>query len=385
MTKKRPAPVVFLWNVFLVFVCASVGTLAPNVSHAETRGFVISYFHTATHADKRNCPRGDNGDTTVLIQRGLRAHGYSEKQIKQILAAGEASPLLVQDDGSRLTYDSLSNLRGIKDGKPVNALHYPESVPPISEFNTLEGPYAYGFDLDGQDPDASDDFEHPQTHEKGIDNQLIRAVGCAKGYDVSLPVRPSWEDQAWTIMAEHMPAWLFSITGQDLSRDGPATITVYRAVGHRRLNKKWGTLAHSTYIVDPSRENQGTIEGVIENGVFRTVSGNGHVKIQGEPNRYYFARMEFLNARLQLAFNQNGSAEGYLGGYQPWRDFWFFVTTFETEVTDAAALYQALQRLADGHPDPNTGENTTISAAYRIEAEPAFLARTDGTLITDAH
>jgi hypothetical protein len=37
------------------------------------------------------------------------------------------------------------------------------------------------------------------------------------------------------------------------------------------------------------------------------------------------------------------------------------------------AMYNAFQRMADGDPDAKTGQCTTISSAYGVEAVPAFL------------
>ena len=43
-----------------------------------------------------------------------------------------------------------------------------------------------------------------------------------------------------------------------------------------------------------------------------------------------------------------------------------------------------MERLADGGPDPMTGENTEISAAYWLEAVPAFHATTSGEVVGQA-
>ena len=40
---------------------------------------------------------------------------------------------------------------------------------------------------------------------------------------------------------------------------------------------------------------------------------------------------------------------------------------------DYVRLYHALKNLADSERDPRTGQNMRISAAYRVEAVPAFL------------
>ena len=40
---------------------------------------------------------------------------------------------------------------------------------------------------------------------------------------------------------------------------------------------------------------------------------------------------------------------------------------------DCPALYEAVHKLADGYPDPKTGQCTAISSAYFIEAVAAFV------------
>ena len=51
---------------------------------------------------------------------------------------------------------------------------------------------------------------------------------------------------------------------------------------------------------------------------------------------------------------------------------------------DLAGVYYAMRRLADGVPDPATGENTAISAAYFLEAVPAFHATLSGEVVAAA-
>ena len=66
--------------------------------------------------------------------------------------------------------------------------------------------------------------------------------------------------------------------------------------------------------------------------------------------------------------------------YQPWYPvYWSHAKVGYIDERgfgiDAPALYYALKRNADGYPDPKTGENTAISAAYMIEAVPTFITR----------
>ena len=67
-----------------------------------------------------------------------------------------------------------------------------------------------------------------------------------------------------------------------------------------------------------------------------------------------------------------------LGGYQPWMDIYGSMALpgagNETgNALDTATFYVMLKKHAEASPDPKTGQNTEISAAYRIEAIPAYV------------
>ena len=67
-----------------------------------------------------------------------------------------------------------------------------------------------------------------------------------------------------------------------------------------------------------------------------------------------------------------------MGGYQPWRPIYVSFglpgSTNEFNLSiDAPGIFYALRRMADAYPDPVTGKNTAISAAFAIEAVPAFV------------
>jgi hypothetical protein len=80
--------------------------------------------------------------------------------------------------------------------------------------------------------------------------------------------------------------------------------------------------------------------------------------------------------------NRDGTLSGLVGGYRDWRDVYNRDTfnvpsggaTRETYYhQNQIAMYYALKRNADGIPDPKTGRNTAISAAFRLTARPAFV------------
>ena len=47
----------------------------------------------------------------------------------------------------------------------------------------------------------------------------------------------------------------------------------------------------------------------------------------------------------------------------------------------AASLYRAMKRLADGHPDPETGENTAISSAVDVKLHQVYIVHPSETLL----
>jgi hypothetical protein len=92
-----------------------------------------------------------------------------------------------------------------------------------------------------------------------------------------------------------------------------------------------------------------------------------------------------LQLRLKL---DNEGVTGYVGGYEDLKQLWWYYANDHSGQQDAVALwdppavYDALNRLADGFPDPKTGKNTAISAAYSVHGVRASLIRpTQGDLI----
>src|SRR4030095_3900853 len=117
--------------------------------------------------------------------------------------------------------------RGKRDGELVDVHTFPNSAPD-SRIEAPQGRFAYGFNLDGTVQPGS--FEDPETHERGIDNQMWRVLGCYAVYNVRRPVGAYNEDIAWDTAMDSMPAWLLSISGEDLSKDGDVTVTFDRAL-----------------------------------------------------------------------------------------------------------------------------------------------------------
>jgi hypothetical protein len=79
-------------------------------------------------------------------------------------------------------------------------------------------------------------------------------------------------------------------------------------------------------------------------------------------------------------------AEGLVGGYEDLK-IWWNLHSKTAGVVDAgqfgqATLYRALQRYADGFPDPETGQCTAISAEYKVTAVRALIPHPGGEVRT---
>lgn len=343
---------------------------APSAASAETRGYVISMIHTATYASTDTCPAGYNGSLADLKVRRLVRRGFSKEEAVAILANGG-----VDRDGNRVELRELPELNGVE----VN----PGNVPVLvsdPEIHIAHGRFAYGFNLNGAvEPDA---FENPDSGERGVDNQMWRALGCFEVYQVRRPVRPYNEDIAWDTALDAMPAWLMSITGDDLDRGGEVTVTFDRGLNVAMRDARGGVLSGATYVVDPDPRSHSVFQGRIDNGVLTIEPGD--FSIQGESQ--FYAILRFTGTRLRLELAEDGGAAGIIGGYQPWRDYFHYLAIRgeENAQVDLAGVYYAMRRLADGVPDPETGENAAISAAYFLEAVPAFHATLAGEVVAQA-
>ena len=127
--------------------------------------------------------------------------------------------------------------------------------------------------------------------------------------------------------------------------------------------------------------------GEITDGVLSAgpVDARLKFKVQAIDNHYFFRDLH-----IQAKLLPDGTLEdGILAGY------WDIKNTFDflTEVYIGpihlgraaannigymcAAVYHALPRVADGHPDPATGNCTSMSTVIRFAAVPAFVIKPD--------
>ncbi len=170
---------------------AFVFLAAAESDAAETRGYVISMVHTATYADTDHCPMGGNGGPVELRTRRLIGAGYSESEAREIMLNGGRD-----NEGNRVEAMQLFGSFGGQGwgGLEVNPGNAPYLLPD-PHIETAQGRFAPGFNLDGR-VDA-DDFEDPETHERGVDNGAWQVIGCFETFHVRKPVRAYNENITW--------------------------------------------------------------------------------------------------------------------------------------------------------------------------------------------
>ena len=339
--------------------------LCPQIAQAtETKSFVVSWFVHAASSKDGDCPDGINPLPEDMFRAELAGIGTSPEKIEEILGGlkgGISAPA---------TVSALIN-RGRIDGKPVNAYTYPMAVPNIG-FHEVKSQFAYGFDLDGKIQTKA--FEDPDTHEKGVDNEYWRATGCNINHRGSATEVPTEAALHWDNERDKMPAWLITISTEDFSKDGEVTVTFNKALEHVARDANGYVRKDSTFRIDPDRRWQNTLHGTIKNGAI-AITQPGEVHLSGDP--YGLTELDMSDARLRMKLNTDGSVEGVMGGYIPWKRIFFSYGSSgyseETMIgTDIPGVYYALRSHADAYPDPKTGENTAISTAWRIVAVPAY-------------
>src|SRR5262249_28447332 len=158
-----------------------------------------------------------------------------------------------------------------------------------------------------------------------------------------------------------MPAWLFSVSGDDLSKDGPVTVTIDRALNVAMRNTYGGLLSGATYVADEDQRSHSVHKGHIKNQVL-TLDGGTAGGWQGESQ--FFPSLRFSDTRMRLTMRPDGGVDGIVGGYQLWRDFFYFLAIRGegTGQVELSGTYYAMKKVLDGPPNPVTGDRDTMSA-----------------------
>jgi hypothetical protein len=245
-----------------------------------------------------------------------------------------------------------------------------------------------GLDLDGQNSQgdegeqcAHNDFTGANG-EQGIDNQHWRLMGCVKGY------RPDGLfdrlfDTGNPILENGYSTLLELKITEGTAENGKFEARLYTSGGPVTKDANGNVVRDMSQLVheDPMYHSE-PFPGEIKDGVLSAgpVDAKLKFKVQAIDNHYYFRDL-----RIQANVLEDGSIDGILAGYWDIANVFDFLTEVyigPIHLGRAAAnnigymcagVYNALPRVADGHPDPETGKCTSMSTVIKFAAVPAFV------------
>ncbi|MCB2108218.1 MAG: hypothetical protein KDE14_10975 [Rhodobacteraceae bacterium] len=355
--------------VAAVAVCASANSAFAAEAGTQTLGFVIRDWFTSVYNSKflDECPEGLATSNDELWWRGLS---------KEARAKATNNGLLQQ-----LTRMPVAMRRG-PNGE--NVCLNPTSVvdPPM---RVIEGKYSFGANLDGESEGdatakscAHDNFVHPDGT-PGVDNQLYRLVGCVYGWRKGgLPDLNAHEGRG----TSGLGMTLIEITGvTDPRNSDNVTITFYRSVDQFAFDGTGKPLPYSSYNIDMENGQprySDTLKGAIKDGVLTTERGDVRLPFYGN---YHFMHPVIKDMGLRMEISPDGAtASGQITGYYNMDAFLHYVggmVGHTSTADDCPAMYVAAHELADGYPDPETGQCTHLSSAFDVKAYAAFVIHPD--------
>ena len=348
----------------LATAVSAVALLAATPAAAESRSYAVSSFTLAAANQDGDCsqglnpPRGDQEDINLL------AAGYTKEQVAKWKEGdnGAANAAAGNQRAIAIRY------RAKVGAEPVSVWVNPAAAKD-PQLHLVDGKLARGFNLDGKGAASPNGFEDAVTHEKGVNNQLFRAMGCFTVFRGDDKIKPTAWISAWDIIRAGVPAWLITVSGSNLDADGKVSVTFDRALEHVERDAKSEVLQDMTFRVSPDPRSHMTFAGEIKDGVLSlTEHGELHT-VFGE--EMLFPELILRNVHMRLKINKNGTLSGLIGGYQPWKDT-YSSSWYANGGSDQVGLYYLLRSAADANPDPKTGANRDISTGYDIEAVPAF-------------
>lgn len=309
-------------------------------------GYVVYDKHWDVYvtADKKECPNGFNDGPREIFKA-----------------------LFPQDKGQKWT---LVEAQLAREGETW----FPTMAPEPWGYKEVVGTVANGLDLDGK-ADAND-FTSPMG-EPGIDNQLYRAMGCTAAFRGPDGFHYAYLNKE--MITYHYNRIAIEISDVDsLVNDDDVTVTSYHTRdgittdangafmegGTQRIDYQWGKKFISKF------------KGKIVDGLLTTAPAD--VYFPDVDIHTNVSNQLMRGGRFQLKLTANG-AEGHLAGYADIDTLYTTMNrTFSTHhqsygQLSAPSFYRAINRLADGYPDPKTGKMTAISSALQLKFVQAFL------------
>jgi len=312
----------------------------PVQTAGESLGFVMTSFRISVPDDVADsCPQGLN---EALIEQARR---FAEDGVDTC-----ADPGSFPDPGMLTVTSSLA----------VNSLD-------------LDGRVSSGDDSAG-DACPHKDFSGLDGGE-GVDMQSWRLIGCLRGFQPDSALH-TYADSA---VRDGSMTVLMEIGGVDDSRnDEQVSVRLYSSSEAPPRDGQGNILPSGSLTVhQDSRFHSATLPGRIEDGVLYAGPGDVRLKVNVQVvDAQYYLR----DAQVRATLDDQGNVEGTLAGYwdvasfyQLWGGHHRAKSASIVLGFSCPALYHGAHRLADGHPDPDSGRCTSISSAFTFKGTPAFV------------
>lgn len=358
-----------------VGLCATaviaITSSAPAFAEDWQRGYVVSWYEPAFYyepadpeatggeAPGRDCANGFSPypDYHNLLRTDYR----TQAEVDHFLDPQRRS----EPGFDRRTY-------GIRGPNGEDVYKEPWSVPDVPYPHPTSS-IAEGFNLDG---DEATGYTSPNGV-KGVDNAFYTVGGCvgywrgpAKGSDGFKYSNEDMHNGDFTILIRLSGA-------DDPLNDENAKLTFMTSKDVVVRDAVGGIARDYSFRVDAEDvEHASTIDVSIVDGIVKTKAGQT-LTLQDWKHR---APLVLKQGQLEFAIDSAGNMEGMIGGYRHWEHhFTGFARAIPGYIMklNIPAYWYALQREADGLPDPETGKMTGVSSVYRMSAVPAFLVDTE--------
>ena len=330
---------------------ASAADLPPVVKDGKI-SYVLTHrlWTVQSNDEKTECPKGMN--------TGPR------EQFHQ----------LFPDDGKQRTVVDTYLKREAEQALPSK-----DSYDPFP-YLEAQGPIVHGMNLDGKVKKS--DFGDEEGH-KGIDNQMYRAIGCIINFR-GPSINPIWWYENEYVRRYVANRLMIEISGVDsLENDDDVTVKSYRGMdellidavgdatgqvitpgGTQRIDERWGKMFQATW------------KAKIVNGVLITEATDATIPIFG---RYLTtAVLPIRGMRFELKLTPQ-RANGVIAGYTDIEGFQRYINQswpqhyHSNGEMPTISMFHAIDRLADGYPDPKTKKMTAISSAMDVKMTQVFI------------
>ena len=379
----RPFCSSHLIGLVLVVALGSAVTGGSLVAAGEgkTRGFLITKSADAFHYGPMevDCPMGFEA---TVEENFLASLTTAERERLQ-------RPENAEEYGQTWKNDFITGPGGENVCNNAKSFMEDSRHPP---YRGVRSRVAYGLNLDGTTDGRAtpNSCAHPKFEglngEPAVDNQLYRALGCVKVYDVgtirqALDAGGDTPAVPWRTTRRDLDLYLIELRGlDDLRNDDDVEVGIYSTEDLSMGSVAGTELLHQSFRVTPNprwrTQTKGRIvDGVLTTDVIEVLYLSWKIPTTGPFGQA--SEHEFRDVRFRVSLQPDGTMTGIMGAYRP-------IENISTEGRcckamasaanhDCASEHKTFATMADGYPDPRTGQCTMISAAQRVEGIPAFV------------